>query len=199
MAVPKIVDHDQRRRELVDALWAVVEARGASVVSIRSVAAAAGIPKSNVMYYFPSRGHLLAAAVDQVMGSTRSAAELVIGEHLTTDQVVSILLMIVPTTPQRRRQAEVWRLLNAEESGDGTLSSLLDEFNERVRSGLRELVEASVEAGIIGADRDVDVETARLHALVDGLSLQTMANPRRLPPADIEELLRLHLDDLRGE
>ena len=194
--MPKIVDHDQRRRELVDALWRVVNSSGASAVSIRSVAAAAGIPKSNVIYYFPSRGRLLAAAVDQVMVTTRSAADLVLEEPLTIDRMLSILSMIVPTTPARRRQAEVWRLLNAEESGDETFSALLGDFNDRVRAGLRELVGLSVAAGVVDAGRDIELETARLHALVDGLSLQTMADPRRLSPADIERILRLHLEDL---
>lgn len=194
--MPKIVDHDQRRRELVDALWEVVNTRGASVVSIRTVAAAAGIPKSNVMYYFPTRGHLLAAAVDQVMGTTVTSASTLLSQPLTPDRLVAILLLVVPTTPKRRRQAEVWRLLNAEESGDEALSSLLDDFNQRVRVGLRSLLDRALVDGLLDPARDIELETERVHALVDGLSIQTMANPRRLSPARIESILREHVGEL---
>lgn len=194
--MPKIVDHDQRRRELVDALWRVVNEKGASVVSIRTVAAAAGIPKSNVMYYFPTRGHLLAAAVDQVMGTTTESAGALLDVPLDVDRSVRIILMVIPTTPKRRRQAEVWRLLNAEESGDLELSKLLDDFNDRVRSGLGVLVERMIDDGVIDRRCDAELETERLHALIDGLSIQTMANPRRLSPRRIEEIVRAHLRDL---
>lgn len=194
--MPKIVDHEQRRRELVDALWDVVNTKGASVVSIRSVAAAAGIPKSNVMYYFPTRGHLLAAAVEQVLGTTTTSANHVLAEPLTVDRLVTILLMVVPTTPKRRRQAEVWRLLNAEESGDPQLTQLLDRFNAQVRAGLQALIDRMAIDGLFDPERDRGLEAERLHALIDGLSIQTMANPRRLPPRRIEAVLRTHLDDI---
>lgn len=46
--VPKIVDHDQRRAYLLDALWRVVASQGAAAVTVRSVAAEAGVSKSNV-------------------------------------------------------------------------------------------------------------------------------------------------------
>ncbi len=194
--MPKIVDHDQRRREFVDALWKVVNTDGASVVSIRTVAAAAGVPKSNIMYYFPTRGHLLAAAVEQVTGGAESSAAKLIGARITLDSAVALVMEIIPTTPKRRRQAEVWRLLNAEESGDPELSRLLDRFNERVRSGLRTFLERLRDDGLIDPDRDLDIETERLHAVIDGLSIRTMANPRRLPPRRIEEIVRSHLRDI---
>lgn len=194
--MPKIVDHDQRRRELVAALWDVVNTKGASAVSIRSVAAAAGIPKSNVVYYFPSRGRLLAAAVDTVLGSALTVGQEVIAERLTVDGVIRILMFTVPTTPARRRQAEVWQLLNVERSGDPELSKLLDDFNENVASRFVILVERMATDGLLAPARDVHIEARLLHALTDGLSLQTMANPKRLPPRRIEELLRSHVEGL---
>lgn len=194
--MPKIVDHDQRRAEYVAALWKVVETQGAAAVSIRSVAAAAGTSKSNVMYYFPTRGRLLAAAVDGVMDEGIAVGRRAIETGLTVDGAVKALLHAVPTTPVRRRQAEVWQLLNVERTVDPELSSLLDEFNDRVRHATSVLLRNLVASGIAAPGSDSDLEVDRLHALVDGLSLQSMANPRRMSRARVEEILRAHVDSL---
>ena len=50
--------------------------------------------------------------------------------------------------------------------------------------------------GGVAASRDLLVESARLHALVDGLSLQALTDPTTMPPGQVETLVRLHLEDL---
>ena len=61
--MPKIVDHDERRQELIDALFRVIEAQGPHAVSTRSVASEAGVSKSNIGHYFESQAAMLSAAV----------------------------------------------------------------------------------------------------------------------------------------
>lgn len=62
--MPRKVDHDERRRELIEALWRIVERRGLAAVSYRDVAAEAGVSVRRVQYYFPTKAALLADALE---------------------------------------------------------------------------------------------------------------------------------------
>ncbi|QUL78633.1 TetR/AcrR family transcriptional regulator [Brevibacterium sp. SMBL_HHYL_HB1] len=64
--MPKIVDHAQRRTEIVHALWQVIYLRGIDAVSFRSVAEAAGISIGRVQHYFPSRRELVLEGCRQI-------------------------------------------------------------------------------------------------------------------------------------
>jgi transcriptional/translational regulatory protein YebC/TACO1 len=44
--------------------------------------------------------------------------------------------------------------------------------------------------GLLHASRDVDTETRRLHALIDGLGVQCMTDPALRSEADIRAILR---------
>lgn len=61
--MPKRVDREARRREIVGALFRVAVRDGLAAVSIRSVAAEARIPPSRVQYYFSSKAGLIEAAL----------------------------------------------------------------------------------------------------------------------------------------
>ena len=71
--MPKIVDHAQRRTEIVHALWQVIYLKGIDGVSFRSVAEAAGISVGRVQHYFPSRSELILEGCRQIVDSAEAA------------------------------------------------------------------------------------------------------------------------------
>jgi AcrR family transcriptional regulator len=62
-AVPKQVDHEQRRGLIADALLEVAAAQGLEAVSLRHVAAQAGVTSGMVQHYFPSKDAMVAFAM----------------------------------------------------------------------------------------------------------------------------------------
>ena len=64
--MPRQVDHEQRRREIVEALFRVATRDGLAAASIRAVAKEAGVPAPRVQYYFPTKTELLEAAIFQL-------------------------------------------------------------------------------------------------------------------------------------
>lgn len=194
--MPKIVDHDERRRVYLEAMWRVVARDGAGAVSHRSVASEAGMSKSNLAYYFPSRADLLAAAVDQMTSEAERRVATAGVVVVDLDSIVDLVMVAIPDSPERRRQSEVWLLLVSERGDDAHLGELLDALDERVISVIAAQLHVLKGSGFIGAGRDIELEAARLHALIDGLSLHTMTNPKVMPPARIREILAAHLADL---
>jgi AcrR family transcriptional regulator len=77
--VPKQVDHDERRREIIGALFRVAARDGLAAVSIRNVAAEAGVRAPQVQYYFGTKTALFDGAV-QVLG------ERIVGRGIALQQ-----------------------------------------------------------------------------------------------------------------
>ena len=68
--MPKVVDHEQRRRELAAAVWRVIGREGVAEVSIRAVAAESGWSTGALRHYFATRAELLAFACEEVIASS---------------------------------------------------------------------------------------------------------------------------------
>jgi len=74
--MPKKVDHQQRRRLIADALMRVAADQGLEAVSLRHVAAAAGVSAGMVQHYFRTKDEMMAFAIAAVRerGQARVAA-----------------------------------------------------------------------------------------------------------------------------
>ena len=112
--MPKIVDHAQRRTEIVHALWQVIYLKGIDGVSFRSVAEAAGISIGRVQHYFPSRSELILEGCRQIVDSAEAAGPE--GADASSDpgsaEAVSALrefcFAFIPTGETMRIGASVW-------------------------------------------------------------------------------------------
>lgn len=74
--MPRVVDHEQRRREIAYGVLVVVAQGGIAAVSLRSVAKAAGVSMGRVQHYFASKDELVQHAcrvVAQVAGEAYEA------------------------------------------------------------------------------------------------------------------------------
>ena len=63
MRVPKRADHEERRRQIADALLRTAAMRGLHAAGMREVAAEAGVSLRLVQYYFGTKEELLLAAM----------------------------------------------------------------------------------------------------------------------------------------
>ncbi len=64
--MPKVVDHEARRRGIVEALFRVAERGGLAAATYRTIASEAGVPAPQVQYYFATKGAMLAAAMQEL-------------------------------------------------------------------------------------------------------------------------------------
>ena len=62
--MPKQVDHEERRTEILEALFRLAAREGLAAASIRAVAAEAGVPAPQVQYYFGTKARLLDGALE---------------------------------------------------------------------------------------------------------------------------------------
>ena len=69
--MPKQVDHQARRLELLDALMRITRADGWDAISLRKVAAEAGTSLGTVQHYFSTKEEMLRFAVEMMAEDTR--------------------------------------------------------------------------------------------------------------------------------
>ncbi|MFY7068235.1 TetR/AcrR family transcriptional regulator [Nocardiopsis changdeensis] len=197
--MPKIVDHEQRRRELADALWRIVASQGPAGVSIRSVAAEAGWSPGALRHYFPTREELLLFAMD--LSEARAVERITrLHEHLEPglsmlETLAAYAEQLLPLDDDRRAEYRAWE----------SAGILREQDRDRARRwqqqrGLyRRLVSAlaGVEVGEDSesphADPWVEEWSTHLHSIVDGLALQLMVTPGMTDPEDCRRRLRAFL------
>jgi AcrR family transcriptional regulator len=192
--VPKLVDHEERRREMAGAVWRVIRREGVEGASMPAVAREAGCSTGSLRHYFPTQSELLAAAmravvdhIDARMGDFRSTPD---DAAAPVEQVLQELL---PLDAERRAENEVWLAFSARSLVEPQLRAL----RSQVHQALHAVCDWAVET--IAAARshplDLGLESARLHALIDGLAVHAALAPDR-KRENMTNVLARHLESL---
>jgi AcrR family transcriptional regulator len=185
--VPKIVDHDQRRRELAGAVWRVIVRDGVADVSIRSVAAEAGWSSGALRHYFATRAELLAFACEHVIEQVTERVSAMRPAGGPRRAAGEILLETMPVDALRHTEASIAFAFLALGLGDPELARV-----QRLHfTSMYELC-----LSLVRQARPLAPESAarRLHALVDGLTVHVLAG--HLSPTEMVRELNLALDEL---
>jgi AcrR family transcriptional regulator len=183
--VTKRVEHGERRRTITDAVARIVAREGIKAVTMRAVAAEAGVSVGRVQHYFASKDELLAAAAGHDDDQPRAGR---LGPRASErDRLRAVLLALLPLDEQRRTTALLRRTLQAGAAhGDPPLAATdADELAIRAR------LEAADATGELRPGIDVARETLHLSCTVSGLTDRLLAG--RAAPAEvtrtIDELL----------
>lgn len=194
--MPRLIDADLRRRDLADAVWRVVRRSGLEGASVRAVAAEGGLSMGSLRHYFGSQSELHLFAMRLVMHdiSSRVAALALSGNPRTAAE--QVLAEFLPLDDQRRAESEVWLAFTGRALVDPGLRALRDEAYDLLHAACRRLVSAIVPADAARRRRQVDLETERLYALLDGLLLHGVVRPDRAKPTLLRRILAHHLDAL---
>jgi TetR/AcrR family transcriptional regulator, transcriptional repressor of bet genes len=197
--MPKVVDHEERRGELRDAVWRLASRDGLEAVTVRAVADEAGCSTGALVHYFADKEDLLLFAFRTV--ADRVMRRVAAAEEGTTDPVELARAMLVEGLPlDRERQAEV-RLWFAFLGLALTRPALARDQRLTYRAWRKRVAErlaAGKEQGILRADVDPETQAAALVGLVDGLAVQATFEPRALGTQRQLELVDACLDQLRA-
>lgn len=191
--MPKIVDHDARRRELAAAVGRVIARDGVAEVSIRSVAAESGWSSGALRHYFATRGELLAFACEQVIDEVTARITNLRPPEGVREAVREILLETMPVDERRWAESTIAFSFLALGLGDPALARVQRLHFTRMHELCLRLA-AHLTPQSDRAFPDADTLAGRLHALVDGLTVHVLAGHLT---AD-EMVLRLddYLDEL---
>jgi TetR/AcrR family transcriptional repressor of bet genes len=170
--MPKQVDQRARRRQIVDAVWSVIADRGLDAVSLRHVAAAAGVSVGLVQHYFSDKDEMVLYALESLteqVGARLARGMVALAEQSDPRALVrAVLIELLPLDDDRTREARVASAFLTRAAVDrGVAAHLQDGHGRR-----HEYLVAQLRRGGVNHPEQ---EANLLVALVDGLTLHTLA------------------------
>jgi AcrR family transcriptional regulator len=178
--MPKEVDHDERREQLLEAVWRVIVRDGIEGTTIRGIAKETGWSTGVLSHYFADKDEIIASALrlayERIAARWDEKLEGLTGVGALYELVVDNL----PLDDERKLETQLlmnyWSMmirgheLTARPRRRGPL--LIDLLTRYVREGQ--------EADEIRRDEAPQDIAERLLGLIDGFSLHAMLNPERL-------------------
>ncbi|MFE6859415.1 TetR/AcrR family transcriptional regulator [Nocardia sp. NPDC057668] len=172
--MPKLIDHAQRQQEIAEAVWRVIQRDGVSAVSVRDVAAEAGISAGSLRHVFASKAELLAYSMRLVQKRVRERAEAHAAITDPWERALAVIAEFLPLDANRRCEIDVNLALVAESPAHPLLKDIaLDAYRE-LRAGCVTVLTRLADCGLIRPALDLDAEATRLHALIDGVALHAL-------------------------
>jgi AcrR family transcriptional regulator len=200
--VPKRVDHEERRRQIADALLRTATTRGLHATGMREVAAEAGVSVRLVQYYFGTKEELLLAAMqhlaarfsERALTRFRSASGSA-GPASPRDIIAAILAEALPADDDRRTFTALSAAYLALSLTDPALAiAPLVKNSDAVIDVVAAQLRAAQAAGDTPADLDPGLEATSLLAMSAGLGTSVLAGQSSVEQA--QAVIGYHLDRL---
>jgi AcrR family transcriptional regulator len=204
--VPKIVDPVARRRAVAQAVLSVAARHGLEHASLRNVADEAGLAVGSVRPYFADHDELMTFAMRELSrrigDRVRTHAERLLTPGSGTDRRAAteeLLAELLPLDEARRQETALWLAFTTAALTRPELRPCAAEMQANLHTLMSRVLHEARCAGGLPGGLDVELESTRLAALLDGLNLQATLLPDRYPPKLLRQVLRRHLDALKAD
>ena len=195
--MPKIVDHDAQRVKFAEAAMSLIAQHGLEGVTMRAVAAEAGLSYGSLFHYFSSKDELLMHAVrhsnalqtDRINKFTSQYSGMKALEHLLCDDAI--------ITDSSRDDWMVWLTFLYQAALQASFADLHSELIDDWRTRIEGLLEDAQKAGEIRENLDISFEAMGVWAYSSGIGQLSLLHRELLPVKLQKQLISAYLDKLR--
>ena len=195
--MPKIVDWDERRDEILSATWRVIARDGIAKATVRAIAREAHCSAGILAHYFDDKADILGSAL--MLSHRRVAARMEARAAGRTglDALRAVMLEALPLDEERDLEAQIEISFWGRALGNLELRTVqnaeFDRFARRLRAHLAE----AQGLGELRDSLDIDLAAHQLLVLIDGLSAQRVLYAARVTAARRRQMLGALLDSVR--
>jgi AcrR family transcriptional regulator len=194
--MPKEVDHDARREQLLEAVWRVIARDGLEGATIRAMAKETGWSSGVLAHYFTDKDEILVSALKLAYERIAARCERKLQGLSGIRALHELVLDNLPLDDERELETKFlmnyWSRAIRDHEGvprpERRGPQLIDLLVDLAREGQ--------EAGEIVTDQAAADIGERLLGLIDGFSLHTLLDPERLTRERQVELIGQELDRL---
>lgn len=194
--MPRRADHDSRRATIVEALWRVLRHKGFGEVSVRTVAAEAGMSPTALRYYFPTQDDLLEAAMISTLARGTARVRPLLDAARDRVGVERVFQEMLPMDAERRAAQEVYLGFSALAQGSPRLRELSDDAGMRIRRVAGVAVQVLEASGELRPTIPPDAAARCLDSLVQGLTFQAATWPDTFDADRLRSTLADFLDGI---
>lgn len=170
--MPKVVDHEVRKRQIAEAVFAVIGSRGMAGVSLRDVAQEAGVSMGSVQHYFGTKDEMLLFALGYMRerAGLRFTSELAeLKNPSTRDYLRTVLRVLLPTTEAGCQEATVNVAFFSVAPAIPQYRRILADGYSQLSALVRQILTSADADGDLAAGVDVKTEAAALFYATQGL------------------------------
>ncbi|WP_449867046.1 TetR/AcrR family transcriptional regulator [Paenibacillus arenilitoris] len=181
---------------IAESAWRIIEAKGIEHASIRAIAAEAKLSPGALRHYFSTQDELLLFIVDYFLTRRAHKAEGLEISRIPIIAAKEVLLELLPTNSEKRTPTGVWWVFAIRSLTSSTLRVKRNELTDGLHYLTKTVLEILAGAELLLPSIDLELETLRLAAVVEGLSILAMLRPEQYTAETIERIVVLHLRGL---
>lgn len=185
--MPKIVDHDERRLELVDATWRIIARLGIESATMREIAIEAGFANGALKPYFPTKDTLLEFAFGHVFNRTNQRIEAITEGKSGLTALRAFCLEVLPLDEERVNEARIVIPFWQKAINDPQKAAIHRESMEQWLAAIRRYLAEARQAG--------DVSTAVADAILANQLLNMLLGAQILAALAADGRTDLGLED----
>lgn len=179
--MPRYIDPDQRRRDVIAAATDLVVTSGRAALTIRNVAEAVGSSTKSVSHYFADMAELLHATYAAAADRARNRIEAVIASD--PSDVQGFVEALLPLDDERRRDWSVWFAFWSEALASDALGADQRERSRTTTARIERMLNKLSAEQRIDPSCDVADAARRIGALIPGIAGQALFDPSGWPPS----------------
>lgn len=183
------VDHAQRRQQIVDAVWRLLEKGGVEAASVRGVVAETGLSSGSIRFFFSSQAGLHEFAMVGLAERVRERIRRATEEPDPRKRALGMVEELMPLREDTEREFGIWLDFVGRSRHHPELAAIVAEQASQVREFLAGLLTDLVTLGLRSADTDIESEASHLNALIDGLTLEVLTAPGLVSPTQARTIL----------
>ncbi|WP_199254687.1 TetR/AcrR family transcriptional regulator [Mycolicibacterium mengxianglii] len=192
--MPKIVDHDERREEILRAAIRVIDSVGLDNTTTRAIALESGYSNGVLSHYFQDKDDILQSILVKTHREFMSRVEDSMRGKDEFGRLWAMLMQNLPLDRERRvetlMEMTFWPRAVSNPASQEFQRNAANDLLKRIRT----LIADVRGAGRLDSDlTDADVAEL-LIAVIDGLSVHAELFPKRLPAAHQKRLIRVQLE-----
>lgn len=194
--MPKIVDHDHKRKIIAETAWKIIKTEGIERASIRRIASEAGMSTGALRHYFSNQDELLLFIMEYFLARGRERSENISWSTNPLNAVRETLLELVPVSQDKQTETGVWLVFAIRSLTSAALNAKKDELTEGEYILMEALLEILIKAGYVNKDINIEIEKLRLSAVIEGLSIHALLRPDIFTIDKTEQIIAHHLKEL---
>lgn len=194
--MPKIVDHDEKRKQIAEAAWNIIGKEGVEKASIRRVASEAGMSSGALRHYFSTQDEMLLFIMNYYLEEGKKRSQNIEWSENPVQAVEEVLLELVPIDEEKKIETSVWWILALRSLTSDTIKDKKDEMTDGTYELANSMIEILALKGVLSDSMNAELEKSRLTALIEGLSIHALLRPDVYSPEKVKEVIRYHLETL---
>jgi AcrR family transcriptional regulator len=194
--LPKIVDHEARRRDFIEAAYETILEEGLAGTTVRAVAKRAGYTTGALVHYFADKDELIRHVLEE---NGKAVRERMQNAEQTLKGRSALRQLLLEALPTDKRSGSSWKIWLALWYHSESSEAMRKEERNRYREWLgrvSSVLDQCVALGELPAGTDIDTQARLLVAATDGLGVQYLLANGRMSAARITKLVDACLDNL---